>query len=103
MFNYAGAFVDICIVRPGDFVYIRLIMLVHLLGRPGEFVYIRLIMLVHLLGYALWGPAHLFTYVYTTLVSRSARPGLKTLGKYAKEGATTSISTGTWCSGITPA
>jgi hypothetical protein len=39
-------------------------MLVHLLGRPGEFVYIRLIMLVHLLGYALWGPAHLFTYVY---------------------------------------
>ena len=32
-------------------------MLVHLLGRPGEFVYIRLIMLVHLLGYALWGPA----------------------------------------------
>ena len=55
MFNYAGAFVGICIVR------------------PGEFVYIRLIMLVHLLGYALWGPAHLFTYVYTTLVSRSAR------------------------------
>ena len=32
MFNYAGAFVGICIVRPGDFVYLRLIMLVHLLG-----------------------------------------------------------------------
>ena len=80
-FNYAGAFVGICIVRPGDFVYIRLLMLVHLLGRPGEFVYllsimlvpllgrpgefvyIRLIMLVHLLGYALWGPANLLTYV----------------------------------------
>ena len=45
MFNYAGEFVGICIVRPGDFVYIRLIMLVHLLQRPGEFVYIRLIML----------------------------------------------------------
>ena len=55
MFNYAGAFVGICIVRPGEFVYIRLIMLVHLLGRPGEFVYIRLIMLVYLLGYALLG------------------------------------------------
>jgi hypothetical protein len=82
MFDYAGAFVGICIVRPGDFVYIRLLMLVHLLGRPGEFVYllsimlvpllgrpgefvyIRLIMLVHLLGYALWDPANLFTYVY---------------------------------------
>jgi hypothetical protein len=81
MFNYAGAFVGICIVRPGEFVYIRsimlvhllgrpgefvyisLVMLVHLLGRPGEFVYIRLTMLVHLLGYALWGPANLFTYV----------------------------------------
>jgi len=50
MFNYAGAFVGICIVRPGEFVYIRLIMLVHLLGRPGECVHIRLIMLVHLLG-----------------------------------------------------
>ena len=49
MFNYAGAFVGICIVRPGEFVYIRLIMLVHLLGRPGEFVYIHLIMLVNLL------------------------------------------------------
>ena len=50
MFIYAGAFVGICIVRPGEFVYIRLIMLVHLLGRPGEFVYLRLIMLVHVLG-----------------------------------------------------
>ena len=49
--------------RPGEFVYISLVMLVHLLGRPGEFVYIRLTMLVHLLGYALWGPANLFTYV----------------------------------------
>jgi hypothetical protein len=73
MLNYAGAFVGICIVRPcefvymhlimlvpllgrsGEFVYMRLIMLVHLLGRPGEFVYIRLIMLVYLLGYALLG------------------------------------------------
>ena len=49
--------------RPGELVFIRLIMLVHLFGRPGEFVYIRLIMLVHLLGHALWGPANLFTYV----------------------------------------
>jgi hypothetical protein len=63
MFNYAGAFVGICIVRPGEFVYIRLIMLVHLLGKPGEFVYICLIKLVHLSGYALWGPANLFAYV----------------------------------------
>ena len=31
-FNYAGAFVGICIVGPGEFVYIRLILLVHLLG-----------------------------------------------------------------------
>ena len=81
LFNYAGAFVGICIVRPGEFVYlrltmlvhllggsgefvyVRLIVLVHLLGRPGEFVQIRLIMLVHLLGYAMWDPANLFTYV----------------------------------------
>ena len=70
-FNYAGAFVG----GSGEFVYICLIMLVHLLGEarricsdtfdyagafvgicnvgPGEFVYICLIMLVHLLGYAL--------------------------------------------------
>ena len=45
MFDYAGAFVGICNVG------------------PGEFVYIRLIMLVHLLGYALWGPANLLTSV----------------------------------------
>ena len=63
MFDYAGAFVGICIVRPGEFVYTRLTMLVHLLERPGEFVCIRLIMLAHLLGYALWGPANLVTYV----------------------------------------
>ena len=31
-FNCAGAFVGICIVGPGEFVYICLIMLVHLLG-----------------------------------------------------------------------
>ena len=58
-FNYAGAFVG----GSGEFVYVRLIVLVHLLGRPGEFVQIRLIMLMHLLGYALWDPANLFTYV----------------------------------------
>ena len=50
MLNYAGAFVGICIVRPYEFVYMHLIMLVPLLGRSGEFVYMRLIMLVYLLG-----------------------------------------------------
>ena len=55
MLNYAGAFVGICIVRPCEFVYMHLIMLVPLLGRSGEFVYMRLIMLVYLLGYALLG------------------------------------------------
>jgi hypothetical protein len=41
MFIYAGAFVGICIVRPGEFVDIRLIMLVHLLERPGDlFTYV---------------------------------------------------------------